>query len=429
MAVEAVIFQQIVDINWDQAIYTASPNNTINVAQFAAKGSGTNIGIALTPKGTGYISAQVPDGTTVGGNARGARSVDFQMTRSTANRVASGADSAAFGSSNIVSGSHSGALASTGGQVTGTYALVFASEASSATGNYSITAGQSNQCSGEYAFCGGAFSNNQGYGSFLFGIGGQTSAAAQNSFAFGRTVRAHIRGHFVIGAEQFSSAGDNQLAHVIFSGKTTTNAEVELLVHGVDRCVVRANTSLHGRLTITGVKSDGSAVARYVRNVCVKRVTNTTSIEGTIDVVGVDQAAGTLLLVDSGGQYPDGTTDVTRTMAIGTPSREMCERFTLVLKGHLVLAALLAAAHHGIVNRLDPGPAVEGDGYAAAARDGVRLPTDWVGAVDLFERSEVLRDYLGPRFVDMFTSVKRTEQDRFGAVVTALDYDWYLGNA
>ncbi|MFN9833876.1 MAG: aminopeptidase P family protein [Phenylobacterium sp.] len=51
-------------------------------------------------------------------------------------------------------------------------------------------------------------------------------------------------------------------------------------------------------------------------------------------------APGTLLLVDSGGQYPDGTTDVTRTMAIGTPSREMRERFTLVLKGHLALAAL-----------------------------------------------------------------------------------------
>jgi Xaa-Pro aminopeptidase len=51
-------------------------------------------------------------------------------------------------------------------------------------------------------------------------------------------------------------------------------------------------------------------------------------------------APGTLLLVDSGGQYPDGTTDVTRTMAIGTPSHEMCERFTLVLKGHLALAAL-----------------------------------------------------------------------------------------
>jgi len=48
--------------------------------------------------------------------------------------------------------------------------------------------------------------------------------------------------------------------------------------------------------------------------------------------------AGSLLLVDSGAQYLDGTTDVTRTVAIGQPSREMVERFTLVLKGHLALA-------------------------------------------------------------------------------------------
>ncbi|HEY2750354.1 aminopeptidase P family protein [Phenylobacterium sp.] len=47
---------------------------------------------------------------------------------------------------------------------------------------------------------------------------------------------------------------------------------------------------------------------------------------------------GSLLLVDSGAQYLDGTTDVTRTVAIGEPSAEMCARFTLVLKGHLALA-------------------------------------------------------------------------------------------
>ena len=47
---------------------------------------------------------------------------------------------------------------------------------------------------------------------------------------------------------------------------------------------------------------------------------------------------GSLLLVDSGAQYLDGTTDVTRTVAIGEPTAEMCERFTLVLKGHLALA-------------------------------------------------------------------------------------------
>jgi Xaa-Pro aminopeptidase len=48
---------------------------------------------------------------------------------------------------------------------------------------------------------------------------------------------------------------------------------------------------------------------------------------------------GTLYLVDSGGQYPDGTTDVTRTVAIGAPTPEHRARFTAVLKGHIALAA------------------------------------------------------------------------------------------
>jgi len=47
---------------------------------------------------------------------------------------------------------------------------------------------------------------------------------------------------------------------------------------------------------------------------------------------------GELFLVDSGGQYTDGTTDVTRTVAIGTPPAEARERFTLVLRGHIALA-------------------------------------------------------------------------------------------
>ncbi|MGZ8347099.1 MAG: aminopeptidase family protein P, partial [Allosphingosinicella sp.] len=48
-----------------------------------------------------------------------------------------------------------------------------------------------------------------------------------------------------------------------------------------------------------------------------------------------------IYLVDSGGQYPDGTTDVTRTVAIGTPSAEMRDRFTRVLKGHIAVARAL----------------------------------------------------------------------------------------
>ena len=45
-----------------------------------------------------------------------------------------------------------------------------------------------------------------------------------------------------------------------------------------------------------------------------------------------------IYLVDSGGQYPDGTTDVTRTVAIGTPTAEMKDRFTRVLQGHIAVA-------------------------------------------------------------------------------------------
>jgi Xaa-Pro aminopeptidase len=52
-------------------------------------------------------------------------------------------------------------------------------------------------------------------------------------------------------------------------------------------------------------------------------------------------ASGELFLVDSGGQYEDGTTDITRTVAIGEPTAEMRDRFTRVLKGHIAIASAI----------------------------------------------------------------------------------------
>ena len=49
---------------------------------------------------------------------------------------------------------------------------------------------------------------------------------------------------------------------------------------------------------------------------------------------------GSLLLVDGGGQYLDGTTDVTRTMAVGEPTADQRRMFTLVLKGHIAMAVV-----------------------------------------------------------------------------------------
>jgi Xaa-Pro aminopeptidase len=49
-------------------------------------------------------------------------------------------------------------------------------------------------------------------------------------------------------------------------------------------------------------------------------------------------APGELFLIDSGGQYEDGTTDITRTVAVGYPTDDMRQKFTLVLKGHIAIA-------------------------------------------------------------------------------------------
>ena len=50
-------------------------------------------------------------------------------------------------------------------------------------------------------------------------------------------------------------------------------------------------------------------------------------------------APGELLLIDSGAQYQDGTTDITRTVIVGEPTAEMRDRFTRVLKGHIAIAS------------------------------------------------------------------------------------------
>jgi Xaa-Pro aminopeptidase len=75
--------------------------------------------------------------------------------------------------------------------------------------------------------------------------------------------------------------------------------------------------------SISGAGSNG-AVVHY-------RVTNSTNRPIHNNEV---------FLIDSGGQYPDGTTDVTRTVIIGTPTAEMKDRFTRVLKGHISLATV-----------------------------------------------------------------------------------------
>ncbi len=97
---------------------------------------------------------------------------------------------------------------------------------------------------------------------------------------------------------------------------------------------------------------------------------------------------------------------------------------------YLAVAALLAAMHHGITGKLDPGAAIVGNGYEAPADPNADpMPSNWFAAVDRFARSEAMKEYLGVRFVDIYSIVKRQEQDRYFAEVPELDYEWYLRTA
>jgi len=93
---------------------------------------------------------------------------------------------------------------------------------------------------------------------------------------------------------------------------------------------------------------------------------------------------------------------------------------------YLAIAAVLAGMHKGIAEKLDPGPAISGNGYAQAAAD---LPNDWPAALRLLKSSPLLRDYFGPRFLEIFHAIKAAECRRFNAQVSELDLDWYLTRA
>lgn len=90
---------------------------------------------------------------------------------------------------------------------------------------------------------------------------------------------------------------------------------------------------------------------------------------------------------------------------------------------YLVFAAILAGVHHGIVNRLDPGPPF--DGNAAAFVDET-LPLNLDAALVALENSPILREYLGGPYLDLYCATKRTELRRYRDAITAREYEWYL---
>ncbi len=198
-------------------------------------------------------------------------------------------------------------------------------------------------------------------------LGGQVHVAPRTNFA---------------AALQKLGAGKSR---VLFDPDTTVAAVAEILdaagavlVDGPDPCILpkacKNGVELDG--TRAAHVRDGAAVARFVQWVTQKAlnggVDELTAVDKLYDMraennlfrdTSFDTIAGSgpngalmhyrstpqtnrtlqqgdLFLLDSGGQYLDGTTDITRTMAIGMVDAEKRTRFTHVLKGHIAIATV-----------------------------------------------------------------------------------------
>ncbi|MBU0726564.1 MAG: glutamine synthetase family protein [Alphaproteobacteria bacterium] len=90
---------------------------------------------------------------------------------------------------------------------------------------------------------------------------------------------------------------------------------------------------------------------------------------------------------------------------------------------YLVAAAVLAGVHYGLANKIDPGPPTEGNAYD---KHRPSLSDYWELALEVFSRSEVARTYFGESFRHVFTACRMQELKSFEAIITPLEWEWYL---
>jgi hypothetical protein len=268
----------------------------------------TNSALVLTPKGTGaLIAGPKPDGTGVGGNARGARAVDLQITKGAATRVASGNDSVICGGeANTASGVGSVVSGGSSNTASGSYAVVCGGVSCTASGTRSCAAGgEGSIASGGYSFAAAGIGANasgnssvafngaaSGVGSFaIAGTANTTSAFTNGGLSDRRSMQSHAGGNF-------SALGDAQRARFVLRNKTTTSSAVELFLDGSStRLTIPSGKYLTGTINIAGIKSDGTAAASYIRQFSIKNVAGTTSLVGTVNTIGTDEAASTSISI------------------------------------------------------------------------------------------------------------------------------------
>ena len=255
--------------------YTTSTATTVSLT---ATTPATNVGVAVVPKGTGALTAQVAEGTSAGGNARGQYAVDWQMLRTNATDVASG-----------------------------NYSTIPGGRRCTASGQYSFATGFRATASGDGSVCfggSGSFSvgaSATGSNSFAFGTG--ADATATNAVAFLADASAESAMGFGRAADKYSMFATIPVAFLKWGNQLTLGTSTyELTLDGsslkasvpsgerwqFEVCVF-ANTAVIGDGTGTANHQYFASYVGVIRN-----IGGTTSLLGTVDALMAAKADATI---------------------------------------------------------------------------------------------------------------------------------------
>ena len=310
--------------NFTEGVSTAAPNATVPVVSFTATNGATNVDAALIGKGTGAILAQIPTGSSSGGNKRGDYAVDFsRYNRNAATQVASG--QASF----IGSGTRNTA--------SGTFSAVVAGQLCTASGTQSFVGGGSgNSASGDYATVPAGI-NNIASGNSSVALGSDNLASGENSVATGR--HASTRGLYGMqahGPSRFANTGDAQRGEYVLRRQTADATATELTLDGgvpaaAKRIALPINHAYKFRGQVIARSTAGDVKSWDINGTIKQGLTATsTALAGAATVTVKDEDAGAAawaLLVDA--DTANGSLRIQGTGAAATTIRWVAEVTTV----------------------------------------------------------------------------------------------------
>lgn len=286
--------------NWTDVFSSA----TQATSQLIPTNAATNVNAAITPKGTGALLVDIPNGTATGGNARGQYTVDLQRVRSSATMVANG-------NYGVMTGGQDNQL---GG---GTHCFIGGGFSNYGFNNYFVICGGYDNTNGATAgFVGGGQSNNLTSGSYAVLVGGDTNYVNGNygslvggyqnqlneqfsAILGGRQANAFLYGMQAYSSGQFTALADAQMGTIQMRRAITGTAITELFLDGssVRAILPSTNAIWMARIQLVAVctaAGNGTTVAGDVyvteRHAGIKRLNTTTSLVGSVQTIGTAQS-------------------------------------------------------------------------------------------------------------------------------------------